>query len=78
MTQQQGQMQTHAEPGIFPRQFHRLVHAGFVHHQTGRSQNSFPMRAHDRFVDRAGKAEVVRVDDEPAVGPAGTERRWLI
>ena len=65
--QQQGEMQTDTEPGIYPGQFHRLVQAGLVYHQAGRGQNAFPMRARDGFVDGRGEAEVVRVDDETAL-----------
>ena len=54
-------MQSDAQLGILPREFHRLFARDFVHHQAGRSEDPFPMRANDRFVDGMRAAEIVGV-----------------
>ena len=66
MSHQQSEMQADAELGIFLRQRHGFVAAGFVHHQAGGGQNAFAMRADDGFVDGMRTAKVIRVDDEAA------------
>ena len=64
MPAEQREMEADAEPGIFLRQRHRFGAIRFVHHQARGSEHALTMRAEDGFIDRAGTAEVVGVDDQ--------------
>src|SRR5262249_20598174 len=58
------QMQSYIEFRICLGQSNRRLECPAIHHQTGRSDNSFTMRKHNGIVDSASESEVISSDDK--------------
>jgi hypothetical protein len=68
VSQQQRQVQAHAEEGVCPGERHGVGTGRFVDHQTGGGENALAMGLDDRGVDRGGAAEIISIHHKPACG----------
>ena len=59
----QGEMQSHAESRILPRQPDRLAGCRFVDHQAGAGQNAVAMRPDHRLINRGRSPKIIRIDN---------------
>src|SRR5215469_16198549 len=60
-------MKTNAQARILFSELDGFGAGRLIHHEAGGSENAFPVGANDGLVDRRREAEVIRVDDKPAM-----------